>query len=49
MGEAVEALDFETAAIIRDEIYKLEGKIVPPPPSKNPVLKKKKGNWTVIE
>jgi excinuclease ABC subunit B len=49
MGEAVEALDFETAAIIRDEIYKLEGKIVPPPPSKNPVHKKKKGNWTVIE
>ncbi|MGH7175604.1 MAG: helicase-related protein, partial [Minisyncoccia bacterium] len=25
MGEAVEKLDFETAAIIRDEIYKLEG------------------------
>jgi protein-arginine kinase activator protein McsA len=27
--EAVEALDFETAAIIRDEIYTLEGKEVP--------------------
>ncbi len=26
MGEAVEALDFETAAILRDEIYVLEGK-----------------------
>ncbi|MDB5195031.1 MAG: UvrB, excinuclease subunit excinuclease subunit [Parcubacteria group bacterium] len=26
MGEAVEALDFETAAILRDEIYILEGK-----------------------
>jgi excinuclease ABC subunit B len=26
MGEAVEALDFETAAILRDEIYLLEGK-----------------------
>ena len=25
MGEAVEQLDFETAALIRDEIYKLEG------------------------
>lgn len=25
MGEAVEALDFETAALIRDEIYELEG------------------------
>ncbi len=25
MGEAVEALDFETAAILRDEIYRLEG------------------------
>ncbi len=25
MAEAVEALDFETAALIRDEIYKLEG------------------------
>jgi excinuclease ABC subunit B len=29
MNEAVEALDFETAAIIRDEIYTLEGKEVP--------------------
>ncbi|MBU6323809.1 MAG: excinuclease ABC subunit UvrB [Patescibacteria group bacterium] len=26
MAEAVEALDFETAALIRDEIYELEGK-----------------------
>jgi protein-arginine kinase activator protein McsA len=25
MADAVEALDFETAAIIRDEIYTLEG------------------------
>lgn len=37
MGEAVEALDFETAAILRDEIYKLEGKEVPTP------VKKRKG------
>jgi excinuclease ABC subunit B len=29
MGEAVEALDFETAAILRDEIYTLEGKEPP--------------------
>lgn len=29
MAEAVESLDFETAAIIRDEIYTLEGKEVP--------------------
>lgn len=29
MNEAVEALDFETAAIIRDEIYTLEGKETP--------------------
>ena len=29
MGDAVEALDFETAAILRDEIYVLEGKEVP--------------------
>lgn len=29
MNDAVEALDFETAAIIRDEIYTLEGKEVP--------------------
>ena len=29
MGEAVENLDFETAALIRDEIYQLEGKEVP--------------------
>jgi len=49
MGEAVEALDFETAAILRDELYRLEGKIVPEPPSKNPVRKKKNGKWVVIE
>ncbi|HVX90569.1 MAG TPA: excinuclease ABC subunit UvrB [Candidatus Paceibacterota bacterium] len=30
MEEAVEQLDFETAAIIRDEIYKLEGKAKSP-------------------
>lgn len=29
MAEAVEALDFETAALIRDEIYTLEGKETP--------------------
>ena len=29
MAEAVEALDFETAAVIRDEIYALEGKADP--------------------
>jgi excinuclease ABC subunit B len=29
MSEAVEGLDFETAAILRDEIYALEGKEVP--------------------
>jgi excinuclease ABC subunit B len=29
MAEAVAALDFETAAILRDEIYKLEGKEAP--------------------
>lgn len=29
MNDAVEALDFETAAIIRDEIYTLEGKETP--------------------
>lgn len=29
MADAVEALDFETAAILRDEIYALEGKEVP--------------------
>lgn len=29
MADAVEALDFETAAILRDEIYTLEGKEVP--------------------
>ena len=33
MADAVEALDFETAAIIRDEIYALEGKEVAPKPT----------------
>ncbi len=32
MGEAVEQLDFETAALIRDEIYKLEGAKTKSPP-----------------
>jgi protein-arginine kinase activator protein McsA len=35
MESAVEALDFETAALIRDEIYKLEEKL--------PAPKKRKG------
>ncbi len=36
MGEAVESLDFETAAIIRDEIYRLEGRLpkIEAPPKK---------------
>ena len=29
MAQAVEALDFETAAVLRDEIYRLEGKAAP--------------------
>ena len=33
MSEAVEELDFESAALIRDEIYKLEGKESPQKPS----------------
>ena len=33
MADAVEALDFETAAILRDEIYALEGKEVQKKPS----------------
>jgi excinuclease ABC subunit B len=33
MEEAVSVLDFETAALIRDEIYKLEEKL-PKPPAK---------------
>lgn len=32
MNEAVERLDFETAAILRDEIYRLEGRDVPGKP-----------------
>jgi excinuclease ABC subunit B len=31
MEEAVKLLDFETAALIRDEVYKLEEKLPPPP------------------
>ncbi len=38
MGEAVEALDFETAALIRDELYALEGN----GPKKKPERKKKR-------
>jgi protein-arginine kinase activator protein McsA len=34
MADAVEALDFETAAILRDEIYALEGR--EPKPAKAP-------------
>ncbi|MEK7511019.1 MAG: excinuclease ABC subunit UvrB [Patescibacteria group bacterium] len=34
MADAVEALDFETAAILRDEIYTLEGKEAPKKPSR---------------
>ena len=29
MAQAVEALDFETAAVLRDEIYRIEGKAAP--------------------
>ncbi len=39
MADAVEALDFETAAILRDEIYALEGKEVP---KKAPARKKRR-------
>ena len=39
MSEAVEALDFETAAILRDEIYALEGRDVK---EKKPVAKKRR-------
>ena len=38
MEEAVEALDFETAAVLRDEIYRLEGKESP-----NKAVPKKRG------
>lgn len=38
MEEAVEALDFETAAIIRDEIYTLEGVEKPKKPRKRRLL-----------
>jgi excinuclease ABC subunit B len=40
MGDAVEALDFETAAILRDEIYRLEGKVVPEKPEVQSVKRK---------
>lgn len=43
MGEAVEALDFETAAILRDEIYKLEGKLPKEPKAPAKPVKKKRG------
>ncbi|HEX5774969.1 MAG TPA: excinuclease ABC subunit UvrB [Candidatus Paceibacterota bacterium] len=39
MADAVEALDFETAAILRDEIYRLEGKDVP---TKRPSRRRKR-------
>jgi excinuclease ABC subunit B len=43
MADAVEALDFETAAILRDEIYALEGKEVPEKkrPAKKPSAKRR--------
>ncbi len=43
MADAVEALDFETAAILRDEIYALEGKAIPEKkrPTKKPASKKR--------
>lgn len=42
MGEAVEALDFETAAILRDEIYKLEGKEIPGTPKKSKATRRRR-------
>lgn len=41
MEAAVEALDFETAAILRDEIYTLEGKEVPAKKSTSPRKKRR--------
>ena len=41
MGEAVEALDFETAAILRDELYRLEGKEVKEKVPAKPKAKKR--------
>ena len=41
MADAVEALDFETAAILRDEIYTLEGKEVPTKKAVRPRTKKR--------
>ncbi len=42
MGDAVELLDFETAALLRDEIYKLEEKLpVPKKPKRKPKWPKK--------
>lgn len=43
MGEAVEALDFETAAILRDEIYRLEGKLPKEPKEAKKPAKRKRG------
>lgn len=40
MADAVEALDFETAAILRDEIYALEGKEAP---AKKKAMPRKRG------
>jgi protein-arginine kinase activator protein McsA len=39
MEEAVKLLDFETAALVRDEIYKLEEKLPPGPKSPKRRLK----------
>jgi len=42
MADAVESLDFETAAILRDEIYALEGKEIPEKKApKKPATKKR--------
>ena len=41
MSEAVKVLDFETAALIRDEIYKLEEKFPEEKKSKKPRWPKK--------
>jgi protein-arginine kinase activator protein McsA len=38
MSAAVEQLDFETAALIRDEIYKLKGGKAPKKPRKRRLL-----------
>ena len=41
MADAVEALDFETAAILRDEIYTLEGREIPVKKSTRPRTRKR--------